>query len=157
VAVSTWALAAASAASALVGLSRHALLVAIAFRALTAWRLTVAGDVVWRQAGDRASTVRLAALGSGAAHAALVVAALGATTFGAALPGLHRTCVAAARCSPLPCAMLPLGIVGIAHAAWLWRHAPRAGAGVGTARGVPSGSSLAALNPRRSPRSAPPT
>lgn len=122
VAVSAWALAAASTAGALVGLSRHALVVAIAFRALTAWRLTVAGCVLWRRAGDRGSTVRFAALGSGAAHTVLAFAALGATALGAALPELHRTCAAAARCSPVPWAMLPLGVIGVAHAVWLWRH-----------------------------------
>jgi len=125
VAVAAWVLAAASTAGALVGLSRHVLVVAIAFRALTAWRLTVAGSVLWRRSGDRASTVRFAALGSGAAHTALALAALGATTVGAALPELHRMCAAAARCSPAPWAMLPLGVVGVAHAVWLWRHSSR--------------------------------
>lgn len=124
-ALSAWVLAAAGTAGALFGLSHHAMAVAIGFRALTAWRLTVAGGVLWRRDRDRASTVRLTALGSGAAHTALVLAALGATTLGGTLPGLHRMCVDAARCSPIPWAMLPLGLVGVAHASWLWRRGER--------------------------------
>lgn len=135
-ALTAWALAAAGAAGALVGLSRHAMLVAIAFRALTAWRLTVAGGVLWRRDATRASTVRLAALGSGAAHTVLALSALGATSLGLAVPWIHTMCLAAARCSPVPWAMLPLAMLGGMHAAWLYRQ--------------PGSLTLGVCSPRRS-------
>jgi hypothetical protein len=121
-ALCTWAVAGASAMGAVVGLSRHAAIVAIAFRALTAWRLSVAGGVLWRKDEARASTVRLAALGSAAAHAAMGLTALGVMVLGPSLPTLHRLCLSAARCSPVPAAMLPMAVLGLAHALWLYNR-----------------------------------
>jgi hypothetical protein len=115
-----WALATASGAGALFGLAHHALLLAVGFRALTAWRLGVAGRLVWRGDATRPWTVRFAALGSAAAHVAVAAAAVGGTL---SMPAVRHLCASAARCSPAPWIMLPLAVLGLTHALWLWRSA----------------------------------
>jgi hypothetical protein len=118
-AVAAWILVGASAAGAATGLVRHALIVAVGFRVLTAWRLWVAAGVLWRKDAGRTGTVRMAAAGSGRAHAVVVCSAIGAGLPAGFMPGLVQACVEAQRCSPVAWATLPVGLVGLAHAGWM--------------------------------------
>jgi hypothetical protein len=102
------------------GVVRDGAPVAIGFRLLTSWRLSVAARLIRRPRPDSPRVVALAALGSMLAHTVLLLASVAATWCGGSFAiwaeGVRR-------CSVAESIALPLSLVGLAHAAWLWAHA----------------------------------